>query len=42
MEKCGYCANGLVEGVEATILEVVNGWGRIPSGWIWLEHTRKV
>lgn len=41
-EKCGYCANGLVEGVEATILEVVNGWGRIPSGWIWLEHTRKV
>lgn len=41
-EKCGYCANGLVEGVEATILEVVNNWGRIPSGWICLDYTKKV
>lgn len=41
-EKCGYCANGLVKNCEATILEEKNGWGRIPSGWIWLEHTKRV
>lgn len=40
--KCGYAANGLVKGVEATVSETQGNWGKIPSGWICLDYTRKV
>ena len=40
--KCGYCANGLVKGVIATISEVKDNWGKIPSGWICLDYARRV
>lgn len=40
--KCGYCANGLVKGVIATISEVKDNWGKIPSGWICLDYTRRI
>lgn len=42
MAKCGYPANGLVKGVECTISETSNNWGKIPSGWICLDYTKKV
>lgn len=40
--KCGYCANGLVKGVECTVSEVQGNWGKIPSGWICLDYTEKI
>lgn len=42
LNHCGYRANGLVEGCEATIFEQVGNWGRIPSGWICLDYTERV
>lgn len=42
LNLCGYKANGLVKGVIATIMEVQNNWGRIPSGWICLDWTKRI
>ena len=42
LNHCGYRANGLVEGCEATVLEQSGNWGRIPSGWICLDYTERV
>ena len=42
VNKCGYYANGLVKGVIATVSESIGNWGRIPSGWICLDYTRRV
>ena len=42
LNHCGYRANGLVEGCEATVLEQVGNWGRIPSGWICLDYTERI
>lgn len=38
----GYKANGYVEGMECTVLEVKNNWGRTPSGWICLDYCKKI
>ena len=40
--NCGYPANGLVKGVECTVSEVQGNWGKIPSGWICLDYTRRI
>ncbi len=44
-EKSGHKINGLVNGVECDVSEIVVSdgytWGRIPSGWIALEYCKK-
>lgn len=40
--KCGYAANGYVNGVECTISEQQGNWGRTPSGWICLDYTKRI
>lgn len=42
VNKCGYYANGLVKGVIATVSETIGNWGKIPSGWICLDYTRRI
>lgn len=42
LNLCGYKANCLVKGVIATVSEVRGNWGKIPSGWICLDYTRRV
>ena len=42
MDLKGYPANGYVNGMECTILEVKGNWGRTPSGWICLNYTVKI
>lgn len=38
----GYKANGYVEGVECTISQVKDNWGKTPSGWICLDYCKKI
>ena len=42
MSKAGYAANGLVKGVECTVSEVQNNFGKIPSGWISLDYCVRI
>lgn len=42
MSKVGYAANGLVKGVECTVSEVQNNFGKIPSGWISLDYCVRI
>ena len=42
LNHCGWKANGLVAGCEATVLEKIGNWGRIPSGWICLDYTERI
>ena len=37
-----YKANGYVMNVEFTVYEVVNNWGRTPSGWVCLDYCTKI
>ena len=32
---------GLLKGTRVTVKEIKNGWGRIPSGWVYMGHLRK-
>lgn len=41
-ERCGYEANGLVNGVQCDVSEVSSNWGEIPSGWICLDYCKKI
>lgn len=38
----GYGADGIVEGVECTVYQIENNWGRIPSGWVCLDYCRRI
>lgn len=33
---------GLLKGTRVTVKEIKNGWARIPSGWVYMGHLRKV
>lgn len=37
-----YKADGYVMGVEFTVYEVINNWGRTPSGWVCLDYCTKI
>ena len=37
-----YKANGYVMGVEFTVSEVKNNWGKTPSGWVCLDYCTKI
>lgn len=37
-----YNVNGYPYGVECTVFEVVDNWGRTPSGWICLDYCEKI
>lgn len=39
--KGNYYANGLLRGVNVTVSQVSDNWGKIPSGWICLDYCRK-
>jgi hypothetical protein len=39
---CGSEYNGYVKGVEVTVTKVRGRWGKTPSGWICLDHCRKI
>lgn len=41
-ELVRYHAPGYVMGVEFTVSEVVNNWGRTPSGWVCLDYCTKI
>ena len=36
-----YYANGLLKGVNVTVSQVNDNWGKIPSGWICLDYCKK-
>lgn len=38
----GYKVNGYPKGVECTVYEVKDNWGRTPSGWICLDYCEKI
>jgi surface antigen len=38
----GRMANGYVEGVQCTVSQVKNNWGKTPSGWICLDYCKKI
>ncbi|MCQ2485117.1 MAG: M23 family metallopeptidase [Clostridia bacterium] len=38
----GKAADGLVAGCECSVSQVIENWGRIPSGWICLDYCRRV
>lgn len=37
-----YNVNGYPYGIECTVLEVIDNWGRTPSGWICLDYCEKI
>ena len=39
--KGNYYANGLLRGVNVTVSQVSDNWGKIPSGWICLDYCKK-
>ena len=39
--KGNYYANGLLRGVNVTVSQVDENWGKIPSGWICLDYCQK-
>lgn len=41
-ELVRYKADGYVMGVEFTVYEVKNNWGRTPSGWVCLDYCTKI
>lgn len=41
-QKCGYEANGLVDGVQCDVSQINGNWGKIPSGWICLDFCKKI
>lgn len=41
-QKCGYEANGLVDGVQCDVSQISSNWGKIPSGWICLDYCKKI
>lgn len=41
-ELVRYRADGYVMGVEFTVYEVRNNWGRTPSGWVCLDYCTKI
>lgn len=41
-ELVRYRADGYVMGVEFTVYEVKNNWGRTPSGWVCLDYCTKI
>ena len=38
----GRMANGYVKGVQCTVTEVKNNWGKTPSGWICLDYCKRL
>ena len=42
LKLAGYKANGYVKGLEFTVLEVKDNWGRTPSGWVCLDYCKKI
>lgn len=41
-ELVRYKADGYVMGVEFTVYEIENNWGRTPSGWVCLDYCTKI
>lgn len=42
LNLCGYKANGLVKGCVATVYEINNNFGKIPSGWISMDWVKRL
>ncbi len=42
MKLAGYAANGYVNGIEFTALEISDNWARTPSGWVCLDYCEKL
>ena len=38
----GVMANGYVKGVQCTVSQVKDNWGKTPSGWICLDYCKKI
>lgn len=38
----GKMPNGYVKGVQCTVSQVKNNWGKTPSGWICLDYCKKI
>lgn len=38
----GRMVNGYVEGVQCTVSQVKNNWGKTPSGWICLDYCKRI
>ena len=41
LAKAKYKANGYVKGMTFSALEIVDNWGRTPSGWVCLDYCKK-
>jgi hypothetical protein len=41
-ELVRYKANGYVMGVEFTVSEIKDNWGKTPSGWVCLDYCTRI